>query len=420
MVISSDPPAAGVGNDSSSNGQAAGLKITNTAPLAEDFVRPSAASTTATTSEQPQQKQSHNDDHGVNPLDFQGAVESNNELPSIETLRKIENYVVLDRDGKTHPFKSLYTGKHVARRVLIIFVRHFFCGVSFRHQAYHIFFPNIYQNCQEYLRTVSAAITPDSLIRLPISTFIAVVGCGDPALIDMYAQATGCPFPVYADPTRKLYSELGMVRTLALGERPAYMKKSLFKSSLESIVQGLKQIPKGLATKSGDQRQIGGEFLFEPLSVFTPISSPWTEGTGDEKRLGAADGSSTAQTDGGVPTSLPSTGGTGPGHSIDGFFGSDAVSNSKEDADPRRVTWCHRMKTTRDHAEIPELMEVLGLDPVDASKPPRVEEDKHHKESNKRWSRALEMRKGSGLSMAGQMNTMKAEAAIAAPAPGAL
>jgi hypothetical protein len=25
----------------------------------------------------------------------------------------------------------LYTGKHVARRVLIIFVRHFFCGVSF-------------------------------------------------------------------------------------------------------------------------------------------------------------------------------------------------------------------------------------------------------------------------------------------------
>ena len=66
----------------------------------------------------------------VNPTDFRGEVETNNDLPSIETLRKIENYVVLDRHGKTHTFKSLYSGRSVARRVLIIFVRHFFCGVS--------------------------------------------------------------------------------------------------------------------------------------------------------------------------------------------------------------------------------------------------------------------------------------------------
>lgn len=71
------------------------------------------------------------EDDGVNPVDFQGSVDSNNDLPSAATLRKIEDYVVLDRDGKSHTFKSLYTGKHVARRVLLIFVRHFFCGVSF-------------------------------------------------------------------------------------------------------------------------------------------------------------------------------------------------------------------------------------------------------------------------------------------------
>lgn len=71
---------------------------------------------------------SDNDD--VNPADFRGEVETNNDLPSIETLRKIEDYVVLDRHGKTHTFKSLYSGRSVARRVLIIFVRHFFCGVS--------------------------------------------------------------------------------------------------------------------------------------------------------------------------------------------------------------------------------------------------------------------------------------------------
>lgn len=70
------------------------------------------------------------DDDDVNPIDFSGEVMSNNDLPSAETLRKIENYVVLDNHGKSHTFKSLYAGRHVARRVLIIFVRHFYCGVS--------------------------------------------------------------------------------------------------------------------------------------------------------------------------------------------------------------------------------------------------------------------------------------------------
>jgi hypothetical protein len=352
---------------------------------------------------------SHDDGHGQNPLDFDGAVDSNNEIPSAETLRKIENYVVLDRDGRTHPFKSLYSGKHVARRVLVIFVRHFFCGV-----------------CQEYIRTLSAAITPDALLRLPISTFITVVGCGDQGLIEMYASATGCPFPIYADPTQKLYSELGMVRTLALGSRPAYMKKSLLKSSIESIVQGLKQIPKGLATKGGDQRQIGGEFLFEPLSLFTPLSTPWTEGTEGEKRLGGPDekqGDTVVNGggNGGATPNINNTNavGTGSEASLDGLPGSDAASTSAADADPKRVTWCHRMRTTRDHAEIPELMEVLGLDPIDASKPPRAEPDKDDKESGKRWSRALEMRKGTGLSMASQMSTMKAgTTGTSAPAVG--
>ena len=63
------------------------------------------------------------------PEDFEGELATNNEIPSPETLRKIENYLVLDRHGKSHPFKTLYTGSNVARRVLVIFVRHFFCGV---------------------------------------------------------------------------------------------------------------------------------------------------------------------------------------------------------------------------------------------------------------------------------------------------
>lgn len=73
------------------------------------------------------------DDEDVNPPDFHGEVLSNDELPSEETIRRIGDYIVLDRHGKTHTFKSLYTGRNVARRVLIIFVRHFFCGVSYAH-----------------------------------------------------------------------------------------------------------------------------------------------------------------------------------------------------------------------------------------------------------------------------------------------
>ena len=64
------------------------------------------------------------------PADFQGEVQTDNTLPSPETLQKIESYTVQDADGRSHTFRSLYAGRNVARRVMIIFVRHFFCGVG--------------------------------------------------------------------------------------------------------------------------------------------------------------------------------------------------------------------------------------------------------------------------------------------------
>ncbi|CAM1500597.1 Fc.00g097590.m01.CDS01 [Cosmosporella sp. VM-42] len=285
----------------------------------------------------------------VQPLDFEGELATNNEIPSPQALQKIENYVVLDRHGKTHTFKSLYTGSNVARRVLIIFVRHFFCG-----------------NCQEFLRSLSESITPDALLQLPVSTFIAVVGCGDPSLIDMYVSETNCPFPVYTDPKRSLFDALGMTKTLSMGAKPAYMKKAMSRSIIESVIQGLKQLPAGRALKSGDQRQVGGEFLFEPLDLATPVTTPQDEirrpiGAFEERAEGTREGE---------------------------------IHGEEE----KRVTWCHRMKTTRDHAEIPELMEVLGL-----SGNGQPIEDKA------RWSKALEQRKGTGLSMASEMSKLSAE-----------
>ena len=52
------------------------------------------------------------------------------ELPSFETSRKIEAYEVLDHEGKSHSFKSVSQGPDTVDRVLVIFIRHFFCGVS--------------------------------------------------------------------------------------------------------------------------------------------------------------------------------------------------------------------------------------------------------------------------------------------------
>lgn len=147
-----------------------------------------------------------------------------------------------------------------------------------------------------------------------------VVGCGDPGLIDMYAGETGCQFPIFTDPTRQLYRDLGMIRNLAIGTRPAYQRRSMARSIFESLMQGLRQVPTGLATKSGDTKQIGGEFLFEPPDVLTPVTSPTSEG------------------------------------------GAALVEREGPVGEEKKVTWCHRMKTTRDHSEVPELMEVLGLD----------------------------------------------------------
>lgn len=176
--------------------------------------------------------------------EFEGTVDVNDNLPTEKELKKVEDLLVLDAQGQSRPFKELYQAPLVAPRQLIIFIRHFFCG-----------------NCQEYLRTISSSIKPEDLIALPVPTFITVIGCGRPELIPMYTEATGCPFPIYADPTRKLYDYLGMTRTYDPGQKPAYMQTNMLINSVQSIFQGVKTGRNAL--KGGDFKQVGGEFLFE-------------------------------------------------------------------------------------------------------------------------------------------------------------
>ena len=70
--------------------------------------------------------QSHDDDD----VKIADTSKEADKLPSTESLRSAEGYEVLDREGKPRPFKTLYSGSDSTSRVLIIFIRHFFCGVS--------------------------------------------------------------------------------------------------------------------------------------------------------------------------------------------------------------------------------------------------------------------------------------------------
>jgi hypothetical protein len=63
---------------------------------------------------------------GNSPID---EFASDNNIPTETDLKTIENLSVLDQNGRLVQFKDIYTGSNVARRVLVIFVRHFFCGV---------------------------------------------------------------------------------------------------------------------------------------------------------------------------------------------------------------------------------------------------------------------------------------------------
>jgi hypothetical protein len=169
------------------------------------------------------------------------------------------------------------------------------------------------QSCQSYLRALASSIPPPS--ALPTGTHIAIVGCGAPSLIQMYAEAAGCLHPIYTDPTRRLYDILGMTRTLSTGNHnPQYIRESLVASAAKGIMQCLKRIPQGDAFDSGDIKQVGGEFLFET------VENP------------------------------------GQDHHDD---------MASETSDSRvAVTWCHRMANTKDHSEVAVIRRILQLDPV--------------------------------------------------------
>lgn len=177
---------------------------------------------------------------------------------------------------------------------------------------------------------MNGSIAISTLMLLPVTTTIVIVGCGPARLIHLFLAETGCRFPVYTDPSGTLYAELGMIYTGDLGPRPDY-QRTVERTSLWQRFWQVFKLPLYMynSARPTPKFQVGGEFLFEPLTAESPISI--TGPDGEFPRLS--------------PIPPP------------GF----RAQLTPADGEDKIVTWCHRMRNLRDHIELPELHQVLGM-----------------------------------------------------------
>jgi hypothetical protein len=210
---------------------------------------------------------------------------ASDKIPAMSSLKRLSMYPLYDSSNRSTTLSTLFSPSCLRKqRVLLIFIRNFFCG-----------------NCQQFLLSLGSQLPPSSL---PSDTAVAIIGCGAPSLLPSYLELTHCPYPLYTDPRGELYRKLGMQKSWSLGARsPEYIQQNLLLGGFKSVIQGLKRLPAGDVGRAGDMSQNGGEFLFVRQ----------------------------------------------PGDGEGGW------------ADEWQVQWCHRMRNTRDHTEIPHLRMLLGL-----------------------------------------------------------
>ncbi|KAK6502738.1 hypothetical protein TWF481_007785 [Arthrobotrys musiformis] len=165
-------------------------------------------------------------------------------IPDEKTISAIFNLPVFSADGKRCRFGELVAARYGVGNVIVIFIRHFFCSCD-----------------QDYVRSLARCLTPTVLSTLPAGpSRLVIVGCGDPSRIIPYAAETSCDFPIFTDPTRRIYVRLEMNKSLASSTRPAYMEHSLLSLIIRSMGQMVKS---GYgAFKGGDFWQNGGEWIF--------------------------------------------------------------------------------------------------------------------------------------------------------------
>jgi len=92
------------------------------------------------------------------------------ELPAAAMLAKAGEIPILSANGLSRPFKSLWEGpQHIGQRQLIIFIRHFYCAVSFNHTLATLFHHSKTFHHRAAKHTYATSSTPSlqSISRLP-------------------------------------------------------------------------------------------------------------------------------------------------------------------------------------------------------------------------------------------------------------
>ncbi|KAJ5660564.1 hypothetical protein N7507_007015 [Penicillium longicatenatum] len=150
--------------------------------------------------------------------------------------------------GENVRFGEIVASKGDSVTSIVIFVRHFFC---------------LYD--QDYVRTLAGQITQSLLDTVPSSAKpaqVIIIGCGDPALIGPYMEETSDEFPIYSDPSGKIYETLKMKRsTDGFTDPPPYTCESFSTALGKSLKQMWKRGWVGL--KGGNWDQQGGEWIFQ-------------------------------------------------------------------------------------------------------------------------------------------------------------
>jgi len=171
--------------------------------------------------------------------------------PTSQALTEASNIAVWDENGQQSSFGDLFKPTHPGGKIIMIFIRHYHCGM-----------------CQDYVAALTKAITPAQLEAA--NTKLIIVGCGSWTLAKPYRELLECPFPIYSSPGKEAYVVLGMtLRNLDRGKTsPSYVSRSLFGGIMGSVTNAFKM---GKVANAGDIKQLGGEFVFGegPKFLFT-------------------------------------------------------------------------------------------------------------------------------------------------------
>ncbi|KAG8920111.1 hypothetical protein FRC02_001152 [Tulasnella sp. 418] len=167
-------------------------------------------------------------------------------LLNMREMYDASNINVYDRNGDPVRFGSLFQDQ----TTIVIFIRHFWCHMD-----------------QDYMQSISTHADSE-LIRRG-GRRLVVIGCGSPAMIKPYCRMFRFPFEMYTDPSRRLYSALGMtLRTLRMGpssEKGEYIKHGFVSGTAKAVKNNVKNMPLHILLKKGGHLgQLGGEFVLGP------------------------------------------------------------------------------------------------------------------------------------------------------------